>query len=86
MRTLLGSRAATSALGAPTPCRRLPSPWPGATGLACAGPRCQCCSPDAPLCQAVVVGRRPVALAHRRPVQVVTELSELDSHRFQPHR
>lgn len=38
---------------------------------------------DARYAKVVVVGRRPVALAHPKLVQVVTELSELESHRLQ---
>ncbi len=38
---------------------------------------------DARYAKVVVVGRRPVALAHPKLVQVVTELSDLESHRLQ---
>lgn len=38
---------------------------------------------DARYAKVVVVGRRPVALAHPKLVQVVTELGDLESHRLQ---
>ena len=38
---------------------------------------------DARYAKVVVVGRRPVALAHPKLVQVVAELGELESHRLQ---
>ncbi|TPG72395.1 NAD-dependent epimerase/dehydratase family protein [Hymenobacter nivis] len=38
---------------------------------------------DVRYAKVVVVGRRPVALAHPKLVQVVTELSDLESHRLQ---